>query len=270
MAKPPENQDVPLTVYFSVSSGNENVNAFTSQPIKNSQSSESLLPPLKLVNSFCALKMDSGPCRAMIVRYYFNILTQECEEFLYGGCNGNQNRFETLEECKEKCAGGYHKFTEGIMSKQRPRFCSLSEDPGICRGYIRRYFFNSRSGQCESFIYGGCLGNLNNFDSLELCKKTCKAEVYLGPSWCLSKADRGFCLANETRYYYNSYYKRCLPFKYSGCGGNENNFTTKGACIKTCQTGFIKKAKPEGGFIKTKKRKEPVKILFVKVPVTKT
>lgn len=64
------------------------------------------MPPLKLVHSFCAFKADDGPCKAMLKRFFFNVHTQHCEEFVYGGCEGNQNRFESLEECQEKCASG--------------------------------------------------------------------------------------------------------------------------------------------------------------------
>lgn len=61
---------------------------------------------------------------------------------------------------------------------------------------------------------------------------------FYGPSWCLSPADRGLCQANESRFYYNSIIGKCRPFKYSGCGGNENNFTSKKACLKTCKKGI--------------------------------
>lgn len=64
------------------------------------------LPPMKPIHSFCAMKADDGPCKAMMKRFFFNINTQQCEEFIYGGCEGNQNRFESLEECKEKCTRG--------------------------------------------------------------------------------------------------------------------------------------------------------------------
>lgn len=76
------------------------------------------LPPLKLLHSFCALKPDNGPCRAMIKQFFFNIHTQQCEEFMYGGCEGNQNRFATLEDCQEKCIEG--RFLETLIT-QEPR-----------------------------------------------------------------------------------------------------------------------------------------------------
>ncbi|KAM4836238.1 tissue factor pathway inhibitor isoform 2-T2 [Thomomys bottae] len=132
------------------------------------------LPPLKLLNSFCALKVDDGPCKALMRKFFFNIFTQQCEEFIYGGCEGNQNRFDSLEECKENCIADYAKNTAKNLQEGKPFFCFLEEDPGICRGYITRYFYNNQSEQCERFKYGGCLGNRNNFETLEECKSTCE------------------------------------------------------------------------------------------------
>uniref|UniRef100_A0A8C9MKU2 BPTI/Kunitz inhibitor domain-containing protein n=1 Tax=Serinus canaria TaxID=9135 RepID=A0A8C9MKU2_SERCA len=57
----------------------------------------------KLVHSFCALKADEGPCKAIHIRYFFSIKSRKCEVFEYGGCHGNENNFLTLQECQEKC-----------------------------------------------------------------------------------------------------------------------------------------------------------------------
>ncbi|XP_071034786.1 tauPI-stichotoxin-Hcr2b-like isoform X2 [Parasteatoda tepidariorum] len=51
----------------------------------------------------CDKKPVRGPCEGFIRRYFFNQETQECEEFIYGGCRGNSNNFRTLTECKEFC-----------------------------------------------------------------------------------------------------------------------------------------------------------------------
>lgn len=40
--------------------------------------------------------------------------------------------------------------------------------------YIPRFFYNSTSGKCEQFIYGGCGGNKNNFESVNDCQLACK------------------------------------------------------------------------------------------------
>lgn len=50
--------------------------------------------------------MDTGPCRGNIPRWYFDRQSNQCLEFLYGGCQGNTNNFETREECQKSCASG--------------------------------------------------------------------------------------------------------------------------------------------------------------------
>ncbi len=50
----------------------------------------------------CRLKPDSGPCKAIFWRYFFNPETQKCEKFVYGGCEGTVP-FETKEECVALC-----------------------------------------------------------------------------------------------------------------------------------------------------------------------
>jgi hypothetical protein len=51
--------------------------------------------------------------------------------------------------------------------------CALELDVGLCRGYFSKWFFNTSTGECEKFVYGGCRGNGNNFDSPERCEEIC-------------------------------------------------------------------------------------------------
>lgn len=44
-----------------------------------------------------------GPCRSSSTRYYYNRDKKECQQFLYGGCNGNANNYDTLEKCQSTC-----------------------------------------------------------------------------------------------------------------------------------------------------------------------
>ncbi len=52
----------------------------------------------------CRLAPETGPCRARIPRWYFDANTGQCEEFFYGGCQGNGNNFQTVEQCRAACA----------------------------------------------------------------------------------------------------------------------------------------------------------------------
>lgn len=51
----------------------------------------------------CTLPFDPGPCRAAIPVYAF--VDGACAQRTYGGCDGNDNRFNTLEECMGTCGG---------------------------------------------------------------------------------------------------------------------------------------------------------------------
>ena len=52
--------------------------------------------------------------------------------------------------------------------------CTLPSDPGPCRGFFPRFFYNVDTKRCEGFTYGGCLGNDNNFEAIEECEATCE------------------------------------------------------------------------------------------------
>ncbi|XP_054471279.1 tissue factor pathway inhibitor a isoform X4 [Anoplopoma fimbria] len=120
-------------------------------------------PELFIFNELCALKDESGPCKATKDRFFFNVDTGHCELFEYGGCGGNANNFETLEACEETCV---------VSDDKNP--CHLAEAPGLCRGLVTRYFFDSNSQQCKHFFYGGCFGNANNFRSMSECQAKCQ------------------------------------------------------------------------------------------------
>ncbi|XP_066911698.1 uncharacterized protein [Clytia hemisphaerica] len=51
----------------------------------------------------CAKPKESGPCFAYIKSFFFNKSTKKCDNFIYGGCGGNGNRFQTKKECEKKC-----------------------------------------------------------------------------------------------------------------------------------------------------------------------
>lgn len=37
----------------------------------------------------------------------------------------------------------------------RPDFCGLPADPGICEVAVPSWYFDSQSNECKDFIYGG-------------------------------------------------------------------------------------------------------------------
>ena len=51
----------------------------------------------------CYQPMAPGPCLNSLERFSYNSVTGRCEEFQYGGCGGNRNRFMRVEQCEEEC-----------------------------------------------------------------------------------------------------------------------------------------------------------------------
>lgn len=51
--------------------------------------------------------------------------------------------------------------------------CSLVLDPGPCRNYVVRWYYDGTANSCAQFWFGGCLGNSNQFLTEEICKEKC-------------------------------------------------------------------------------------------------
>ena len=49
------------------------------------------------------MKPDVGNCEDSVPRYYYDVETNSCKIFLYGGCRGNANNFLSLENCLARC-----------------------------------------------------------------------------------------------------------------------------------------------------------------------
>lgn len=54
----------------------------------------------------CQLPQVAGPCDGAMPSYWHDPETGVCVPFLYGGCEGNENRFPSLAACQEACHGG--------------------------------------------------------------------------------------------------------------------------------------------------------------------
>ncbi len=92
---------------------------------------------------------------------------QECDASIRPVCGCDGKNY--LNEVVAAAAG----VSVAHLGRCEDKPCELPIEPGPCRAYIERWGFNADTNQCERFIYGGCLGNANNFATLTECVDSC-------------------------------------------------------------------------------------------------
>ncbi|CAH1141995.1 unnamed protein product [Phyllotreta striolata] len=175
----------------------------------------------------CSLSVDPGPCNNNSIKWVYSTINNRCEMFRYGGCGGNTNRFATRETCENTCVNP-------VDSKR----CKLPISLGNCKMNVLRWFYDKSRDECVKHLHGGCDGNNNRFRSKLECLKTCNPNKWEQTirDLCYQPKDNGTssCRRFEKNYYFNSTVGQCIKFWFSGCGGNDNRFTSKNVCEKLC------------------------------------
>ncbi|XP_077523484.1 papilin-like [Amblyomma americanum] len=202
-------------------------------------------PTRTVSTTVCGLRKDIGPCRNYKVSWFFSVSDGRCTRFWYGGCKGNENRFNSEEECEKTC----------VRSERRDRsICGLPQDAGTCVNFQERWYYNADDGRCHPFYYGGWDGNKNNFASHLKCERACgrqavtdapNEEFIQDRSICGLPQDAGTCVNLRERWYYNADDGRCHPFYYGGSDGNENNFASHLKCEHACVRQAVTDANKE-------------------------
>ncbi|XP_069010945.1 tissue factor pathway inhibitor a [Embiotoca jacksoni] len=167
----------------------------------------------------CHLAEAPGPCRGLLMRYFFDGKSQQCKQFFYGGCFGNANNFRIMADCQAKCQNPAKPTTAPEVHTQPIRKADVVQ-PTVLTGEL---------------TVSEPLVQLNNTNQ--------QTRDLRPPSdLCFSPVDRGTCHDSVRRFAYNRETRRCQMFSYSGCGGNHNNFTFRKHCIHKC----IKSKKGDG------------------------
>uniref|UniRef100_A0A8B9EGX4 Collagen alpha-3(VI) chain n=1 Tax=Anser cygnoides TaxID=8845 RepID=A0A8B9EGX4_ANSCY len=81
-----------------------------SKCLKPSAAEKAKQPPLEKrlssATDICRLQKEEGTCRDFVLKWYYDPKTKSCARFWYGGCGGNENRFNTQKECEKVCVPG--------------------------------------------------------------------------------------------------------------------------------------------------------------------
>ncbi|KAK0424287.1 hypothetical protein QR680_008593 [Steinernema hermaphroditum] len=263
-------------------------------------------------------------------RFYYDSREGRCIQFSYLGQGGNFNNFLSQDHCEKFCsrilcsAGEPLKDSSGERNMEcsptgsgsntcpsthscestsgsttfggvccpRPQYvCKLPREQGNCGTYSNRWWFNAKTGNCEEFIYSGCQGNANNFETYKECQDYCRdarSEPQCIQGTALTDSNGNFiicggatsvqttCPANHycyydgttygccptqaytcslsyksgatcgpavTRWYYDSTTRTCQTYSFNGCDGNSNNFATQQDCKDYCRVESC----PDGG-----------------------
>lgn len=126
----------------------------------------------------------AGPCNESVPQFYYDRRADACYQFSYSGCQGNKNRFNDLRTCEQRCrkrrpepptAAPTPTAPPTRPAVQTPQLeaCLETADPGPCYAQIPAYYYDRKNQACQAFIYGGCEGNANRFETEEQCQRLC-------------------------------------------------------------------------------------------------
>ncbi len=134
---------------------------------------------------------DQGPCLGKYERWYFDSKVGMCRTFNYGGCLKNKNNHLNEKDCIDSCVkpkqkGIFYSIPDFFLNPNLLNFsktkavCVMPKIMGNCEEKINSWYYDVNAGSCKPFIYSGCNGNLNRFESLEACEYTCQGLKSVG------------------------------------------------------------------------------------------
>ncbi|KAL8179835.1 UNVERIFIED_CONTAM: hypothetical protein K2H54_073371 [Gekko kuhli] len=128
----------------------------------------------------------------------------------------------------EDCVGEMAKMKCCSYGCQKKCVVAIAEHPGLCP--LKEEVKTNAPCNNTCSDDGGCA--FHEKCCFDGCALSCMDSVR--SKKCRFPSEKGRCMLNLTRYYYNTDKKICETFSYGGCQGNSNNFKSLAACNKSC------------------------------------
>ncbi|KAF5917487.1 hypothetical protein HPG69_017379 [Diceros bicornis minor] len=106
-------------------------------------------------------KVSSSPPSGICPR-----IRVKCEIDEMNQCAKSRDCPEKMKCCRFNCGKKCVDVSQDI--------CSMPQKTGPCMAYLPRWWYDKKTEKCYKFIYGGCLGNNNNFQSEAICQVICQ------------------------------------------------------------------------------------------------
>ncbi|KAI6187439.1 Kunitz/Bovine pancreatic trypsin inhibitor domain protein [Aphelenchoides besseyi] len=164
-------------------------------------------------------KGDNSCGEAGGLRFYFDTRTRRCQPFIYDGCNGNQNRFKSADECRDKCTGV--SADDADAANNHGMVLPVPKCPGGVRAAVDRQNEPLKCDQCP--------------ENHECIDEHCCPNKEAACDLTYDTGKYAFQGSHTPRYFYSRNINNCLLFTYYGTGGNSNNFENYKDCIKFCR-----------------------------------
>ncbi|XP_028677104.1 kunitz-type protease inhibitor 1a isoform X1 [Erpetoichthys calabaricus] len=186
--------------------------------------------------SHCLAPRKTGPCRGSFKRWYYNVESQQCQPFNFGGCRENKNNYLKEDDCKNACDG----VTAASLVKPPSGRGSFSH--GNCKTDCTGSHYKCANGCCID-KYLECDGEKNCDDGSDEAScasirdkfgRLLDVQVEKDKVLCTDPPLTGPCRAHFKRWWYDPYSRDCHPFTFGGCDGNDNNFQDVDTCRRAC------------------------------------
>jgi len=181
----------------------------------------------------------------------------------------NKTDSEPLDEKNQFYNDSSSNKVDYTVYKNLSIYCSLEKNNGAClyvKEYVRdytRWYYDSGLGECKEFVFEGCGGNRNNFESRDLCMSACSEAMNNGTypemeecfnnrndTDCIEWKENGYCTRPTTnKYEYGEVWMKENCYKTCGyCGEHDGSVNSSGEGYDSspglrCNSGVTGQAK---------------------------